>query len=208
MTSFPNSPKVARGAIVGIDVMNPLASIIVFQYNPETMRRTLAPQYVQAREGEMSAPRLEGPPRESITMAVEIDATDQLETASFPATKLGVHPTLAALEMLLYPKSSLVIANDVLAAFGVIEVISPPAPMTLLIWGAKRVVPVKLTSFVIDEQQYDPALNPVRAKVDLGLDVLTYRDLGLLSPGGALFMVHQVVKEAMAVIGSVTGPVP
>ena len=200
MTSFPGSPRVTRGAIIGIDPFNPLASIIIFQYNPETMRRTLAAQSVTSNRDQREAQRLKGPPKESITMSIEIDATDQLETASFPATKLGVHPTLAALEMLLYPKSALVIANEVLAAFGVIEVIPPEAPLTLLVWGVKRVVPVKLTSFTIEEQQYDPALNPIRAKADLGMDVLTYHDLGLLSPGGALFMAHQVVKEVMATI--------
>jgi len=200
MTSFPASPKVTRGAIVGIDVMNPLASTIMFQYNPDTMRRAISPNYLAVPEGRQGAPRLERPPTESITISVEIDAADQLETASFPATKLGVYPALSALEMLLYPKSSYVIANEVLAAFGVIEVIPPSAPLTLLVWGPKRVVPVKLTNFSIDEQQYDPQLNPVRAKVDLGMDVLTYKDLGLLHPGGALFMAHQVAKEAMAAL--------
>jgi hypothetical protein len=106
--------------------------------------------------------------------------------------------------MLLYPKSALVIANEVLAAAGIIEVIPPEAPLTLFIWGFKRVVPVRLTTFSITEEAFDTGLNPIRAKVNLGLRVLNYQDLGLQSVGGALFMAHQVIKEVMATIGGVS----
>jgi hypothetical protein len=62
------------------------------------------------------------------------------------------------------------------------------------------VLPVRLTTFSITEEAFDPNLNPIRAKVNLGLRVLNYQDLGLLSVGGALFMAHQVMKEVMATI--------
>ena len=115
---------------------------------------------------------------------------------------MGLYPALAALEMLLYPKSALTVANEVLARLGIIEVIPPEAPLTLLIWGLKRVLPVRLTQLTITEEAFDPTLNPIRAKVSLDLRVLTYQDLGLLSVGGALFMAHQVAKEAMATLSS------
>ena len=120
----------------------------------------------------------------------------------------GVAPALAALEMLVHPKSALAIANEVLAAVGVIEVIPPEAPLTLFVWGPKRVLPVKLNEFTITEQAFDPALNPILAKVRLSLGVLTYADVGLASAGGALSLANQVVKEAMATIAgaqAVTG---
>ena len=79
--------------------------------------------------------------------------------------------------MLVYPKSALVIANTVLMAVGTIEVIPPVAPLTIFVWGPKRAVPVKLTEFTITEEAHDAALNPIRAKVSLGLRVLTYNDL-------------------------------
>ena len=126
-----------------------------------------------------------------------------LKKAESSATQRGLYPALAALEMLLYPKSALVVANEVLARFGMIEVIPPEAPLTMLIWGLKRVLPVRLTQLTITEEAFDPALNPIRAKVSLDLRVLTYQDLGLLSAGGALFMAHQVAKETMATISSV-----
>jgi hypothetical protein len=203
MSGFPGSPQVQKGAIIGLDPFNPLASVIIFQYNPDTLTRTLTAQTVGGNADRGEALRLKGPPQETITLSVEIDAADQLESASFPATQLGVHPTLASLEMLLYPKSALVIANEVLQAVGVIEIIPPEAPLTLFIWGVKRVVPVRLTQFSITEEAFDTSLNPIRAKVNLGLRVLNYQDLGLPSVGGALFMAHQIIKEVMASIGGV-----
>jgi hypothetical protein len=203
MSTFPGSPRVQKGAIVGIDPLNPLASVIVFQYNPDSLARTLTAQTTgsdNADRGE--ALRLKGPPRETIKLDVEIDAADQLEQAREPATTSGLYHTLASLEMLLYPKSSLVLANEALAALGTIEVIAPEAPLTLFTWGAQRVLPVRLTDFTVTEEAFDPNLNPIRAKVGLGLRVLNYQDLGLASVGGALFMAHQIAKEAMAVAGS------
>jgi hypothetical protein len=204
MSTFPGSPQVQKGAIIGLDPFNPLASVIIFQYNPDKLTRTLTAQTVGGRPNTGEALRLTGPPQETITIEVDIDATDQLETAQFPATQLGIHPTLASLEMLLYPKSALVIANAVLQAAGVVEMIQPEAPLTLFIWGVKRILPVRLTQFSITEEAFDTSLNPIRAKVNLGLRVLNYNDLGLLSVGGALFMAHQVIKEVMATIGGVS----
>jgi hypothetical protein len=203
MSTFPGSPRLIKGAIIGIDPFNPLASIIVFQYNPDTLTRTLTAQTTGGNADQGEALRLKGPPTETIKLDVEIDATDQLEQAKEPATSMGIAPTLASLEMLLYPKSALVIANEVLAAVGVIEIIPPEAPLTLFIWGVKRVLPVRLTEFSITEEAFDTNLNPIRAKVSLGLRVLNYQDLGLLSVGGALFMAHQVIKEVMATIGGI-----
>jgi hypothetical protein len=200
MSTFPGSPKTQKGAIVGLDPFNPLASVIVFQYNPDTLTRTLTAQTVSGNAAQGEALRLKGPPQETITVNVEIDAADQLEKADGIATSMGLYPTLSSLEMLLYPKSALVIANEVLANVGVIEIIPPEAPLTLFIWGIKRVLPVRLTTFSITEEAFDPNLNPIRAKVNLGLRVLNYQDLGLLSVGGALFMAHQVMKEVMATI--------
>lgn len=207
MSSFPNSPKLTRGAIVGIDKFNPVASIIVFQYNPEEMKRTLVPQYAEEEKGYHGLSRLQGPPKESITMSVELDATDQLERAEATAQALGIHPALASLEMLLYPKSAYVIGNAVLALTGSIEIIPPASMLTLLVWGVKRVLPVRLKTFTVDEQHYDTQLNPIHATVSLELEVQSYTDLGLTSVGGAMFMAHQVVKEAMAVIGSINGSI-
>ncbi|HOE45816.1 hypothetical protein [Methanothrix soehngenii] len=203
MSDFPRSPRLLKGAIIGKDPANPLAIVVIFQYNPDTLTRTIQAQTTSSGEGGSSkneAMRLKGPPLESIKIDVEIDATDQLEQAMAPATSMGVHPALASLEMLLYPKSALVIVNEVLMRAGVIEIIPPEAPLTLFVWGPKRILPVRISSLNITEEAFDTDLNPIRAKVSLEMQVLTYHDLGLLSPGGSLFMVHQVIKETMATI--------
>ncbi|HBY59767.1 MAG TPA: hypothetical protein DEH78_08075 [Solibacterales bacterium] len=203
MSGFSGSPKVQRGAIVGLDPLNPVASIVIFQYNPHTLTRTIAPNAAGNAADAGEALRLKGPPSETINVEIEIDATDQLEKGSGTAVSMGLYPALSALEMLLYPKTALVIANEVLARAGIIEVIPPEAPLTLFVWGIKRVLPVRLTQLTITEEEFDTALNPIRAKVTLAMKVLSYQDLGLVSPGGALFMAHQVVKEVMATINGV-----
>lgn len=204
MTSFPNSPRVQKGALIGMDPFNPVASIIVFQYNPETLSRTLRARTTPPGGGGQTAPgeamRLAGPPEESFKLDVVLDAIDQMEKADPITAALGVHPQLASLEMLLYPKSVVVIANEVLMRAGVIEAIQPEAPLAILVWGLKRVLPVRLTGFSVTEEMFDPNLNPIRAKVSLDLNVLSYFDLGLVSPGGALFMAHQLVKEGLATL--------
>ena len=205
MATFSRAPRLRRGAIVGVDMFNPVASVILFQYNPHTLTRTLNAN----RVGNEGAPggqhmRLNGAPRETISLDVEIDATDQLEAEQPTAVQMGIYPQLSALEMLLYPKSSLVIANTALLAAGTIEVIPPVGPLTLFIWGPKRILPVILTDFSVTEEAHDPNLNPIRATVSLGLQVLTYNDLSLTHPGYYVFLAHQVVKETMATISSMS----
>ena len=203
MTTFPGSPRLQKGALVGIDPLNPLASVIIFQYNPDLLTRTLTAQTAGGESGGRSeVMRLKGPPIETIKLDVEIDATDQMEKGVAQVGEMGIYPQLAALEMLLYPKSILTIANTVLLAVGTIEVIPPEAPFTLFIWGAKRVLPVRLNSFSITEEAHDPSLNPLRAKASLELRVLSTSDFTITHPGYALFLAHQVVKETMAMIGS------
>ena len=198
MSSFPGSPRIIKGALIAIDPLNPLASVVVFQYNPDTMTRRLEARAV-SQEGERSeAMRLTGAPKETITLSIEIDATDQLEQANPLAATLGIHPTLAALETMLYPTVASVVANDILSVIGTIEIIPVDGPMILFVWGPARVLPVRLTSFSITEEAYDTLLNPQRAKVELSLTVLSYQDLSLLSPARALFMAHHISKQVLA----------
>jgi hypothetical protein len=198
MTTFPGSPRLLKGALVGIDPSNPLASVVVFQYNPDTLTRRLEARAVSQEGDRGEAMRLTGAPKETITLSIEIDAADQLEQGSRLAMTLGLNPTLAALEMMLYPKVATVIANDALTLAGTIEVIPIEGPLTLFVWGPSRVWPVRLTGFSITEEAHDSMLNPTRAKVELSLTVLNYHDLSLLSPARALFLAHHMAKEIMA----------
>jgi hypothetical protein len=200
MTTFPGSPRLIKGAIVTIDSLVPIPSVIVFQYNPDTMTRRLEARSTGGGDhsDRSEAFRLTGPPKETITLNVEVDATDQLEIGNPIAITSGVYPALSALEMLLYPASTRIIANTALAQAGVLEIIPPEAPMSLFVWGPQRVLPVRLTGFSITEEAYDPLLNPIRAKVDLSLQVLSYSDLKLTNAGYHLFMAYQIAKEVTA----------
>lgn len=196
MTESPISPAVRKGALVHADPFRPVPGVVVFGYNPETLTRTLAAR-TTGGEGGTGPLRLAGPPEETIKLSVEIDATDQLERGDPTTRAVGIAPALAALELLLYPASSVVIANEALARAGVVEILPVEAPLTLLVWGP-RTLPVRLTEFSVTEEAFDPTLNPIRAKVDLGLRVVSYHDTGLVSAAGALSMATQVAREVLA----------
>jgi hypothetical protein len=203
MSGLANSPRLIKGAIIGVDLFNPVASVVIFQYNPETVTRTLQPQGAADTGSRAEAMRLKGAPIETIKMDVEIDATDQLEQGDTNAGAMGIYPQLSALEMLVYPKTLQVVANTVLMALGTLEILPPIGPFTVLVWGLKRVVPVRVNDFTITEELHDAGLNPIRAKVSLGLRVLSYNDLSITNPGYYLFLAHQTAKEVMATIGSI-----
>jgi len=201
MSGFPGSPRLLKGAIVTIDPLAAVPSVTMFQYNPDTLTRSLQVQAAGAEGGERSDPlRLKGPPVETIRLEAEIDAADQLELpAQHPHTvQSGILPQLAALETLIYPKSSHLQENNRLAALGTLEIIPAEAPLTLFVWNKARILPVRLTEFSITEEAFDPALNPIRAKVSLGMRVLSVTDLGFSHRGGNLFMAFLAQKERLA----------
>jgi hypothetical protein len=209
MSGFPGSPRTLRGALVAVDPGSPLSRVVVFQYNPDTVTRELRPRAGgsgrQRETAAADAHRIWGAPVETVSMTVEVDATDQLETGDPVAAATGIAPQLAALEMLLHPSSALVIANSALLLAGTIEILPPEGPLTVLVWGPGRAVPVRVDGLTVTEQAFDPALFPTRASVELSLQVLTYSDLPVTDPGYALYLVHQVVRETMAATAAVTG---
>lgn len=207
MGSFPGSPRTLRGAIVAVDTASPLSRVVVFQYNPDTVTRTIGRRGApaEAQVGPADAHRVWGAPIETITMKIEVDAADQLASGDQAAAAAGIGPQLAALEMLLYPSSYQVITNASLLLDGTIEILPPEGPLTVLVWGASRVVPVQLETLTITEEAFDPTLNPIRATVDMSVQVLTYNDLTVTDPGYALFLVHQVLKETMAATATLAG---
>jgi hypothetical protein len=201
MTTFPNSPRLLKGGIVLIDPDTAaVRRIIVLQYNPDTLSRTLQPQAVKESGDRSEALRLTGPPVETIKLDAEIDATDQLE---FPeqnrsAVDFGIQPQLAALETMVYPASSQLLANNSMAQVGMLEILPMMSALPLFIWSKSRIVPVRITDFSVTEEAFDTALNPLRAKVSLGMRVLSVTDLGYDNKGGSLFMAYQQLKEQLA----------
>jgi hypothetical protein len=192
-----------KGAIIGIDAFNPVASVVLFQFNPEKVTRTFKPQTAGSEGSLFETQRLKGSPEETIKLDLLFDAAEELNQGDGITESLGLYPQLSALEMLIYPKSALVIANTVLLATGTIEVIPPTGPLTLFVWGPQRIVPVQLKELSIEEQTFDSKLNPITAKATVSMKVVSYNELSLVHPGYWIFLAHQLTKEVFATIGSV-----
>jgi hypothetical protein len=201
MSGFPNSPRLVKGGIVTMDPdTSAVQSIIALQYNPDSLSRTLQIQAVPGGQDgvRVDALRLRGPAVETIKIEAELDATDQLEQQDATAMQYGLQPQLAQLEMLVNPTVETLESDDSLANAGTLEIIPLEQPLTLFVWSKSRVVPVRLTDFSITEEAFDPNLNPIRAKVSLGLRVLNVDDLGFQHPGGRMFMTYLTNKEQLA----------
>jgi hypothetical protein len=200
VSAFPGSPRILKGGLVLLDP-NSFAvlpnGIILMQYNPDTLTRSLKIKGIEEGADRSEALRLTGPPTESIKLEAEIDATDQLEQQNASAMQYGIAPQLAALETIIYPSSATLQNNYSLSQQGTLEIMPMLAPISLFVWSAARIVPVRITEFSITEEAFDPALNPLRAKVSLGMNVLTIDDLFFTDKGGSLYMAYLRQKETL-----------
>lgn len=202
MNGFPGAPRVVRGGFVLLDPVTsrPLRTV-PFQFNPDSLTRTLQPQGIGPEPGDrLEAQRLKGPPHETYKFEAEFDAAEQLaEPEAHPVEdESGLFPVLAALESAFYPSVGQLLDEDRMAALGMIEVAPVEAPLTVLVLGRNRVVPVRITEFTVTEEAFDTSLNPIRAKVSLGARVLTVDDLGFRHKGGLLYLQHHQTRERFA----------
>lgn len=197
----PLAPHLLRGGIVQLDKPGKHPTrIIVLQYNPDTVTRTLQVKGVGENADRSEALRLRGPATETIKLDAELDATDQLELSDENpvVAKNGLGPALAALEGMVNPTSAQLRNVQQLAGEGRMEIAPMEVPLPLFVWGPNRVVPVRVTELSITEEAFDRRLNPTRAKVSLGLRVLSVDDLGYAHPGGGFFMTALGAREALA----------
>lgn len=210
MATVPQiSPRILKGGIALIEPeAGTVVRVIALQYNPETLSRTLQAQSVGA-EGtaeRSQALRLKGPPVESYKLDAEIDAVDQLDDGDRLVQQLGILPHLAALELLVYPTSAQIRDYHTAAGRGELQIAPIEAPLTLFIWSTSRVVPVRITDFTVNEEFFDTQLNPIRAKVSLGMRVLSVSDLGFDHRGGSLYLRYQKEKERLAALRPSASP--
>jgi hypothetical protein len=205
-TAFPGSPKLVRGGLVQLNpVTSTIVGVIVFQYNPDTVTRTLQPRGMTAEPGDrLEVLRLTGPPKETIKLDAELDAADQLgspsDAASAPVVENGLLPALAYLEGLITPSADQLMASDALFDQGTLEIAPVEAPLVVLVWSVKRVVPVLVSSMSITEEAFDSYLRPIRAKVSLELKVLTLNDLPSTHPGATLYLGYRRTAEQLAAL--------
>jgi len=208
MIGFPGSPNVKRAGIVVVDSTTlAVQRIIALQYNPDSFSRSLQVRATATEAGDrLDALRLTGPPVETLKLDAELDLTDQLE---FPdqnpnAVQYGLYPQLAAFETLIYPSSAQIQSDNTLAQNGTIEIAPMEAPLTLFVWSANRILPVRITEFSVTEEAFDTNLNPIRAKISLGMRVLSVNDLDFDHKGNSIYLAYQQRKETLA---GKTGPV-
>ena len=202
MSTFPNSPKLIKAGLVIVDAATArVLRIISLQYNSDSLTRSLTAQTAGGSDHDRVEPmRFKGPAVETFKLEADIDATDQLE---FPeqnpnAGQYGIQPQLALLESLVYPTASQLASVDSQASSGTLEIAPMLAPLVLFVWGKNRIVPVKVSDFSITEEAFDAALNPIRAKLNLGLRVMSTDDLGFGTKGGSLYMAYLQNKEKLA----------
>jgi hypothetical protein len=201
MSTFPRSPRLLKGGIVTLDPSSgAVLRVIALQYNPDSVSRSLQVQGAGDNGDQSEALRVKGPPVETIKIEIELDAADQLEFPERNATTVqsGLAPQLAALEIIVYPSTTRLEANNGLAGRGTLEVMPMESPLTLFVWSRNRVQPMRLTEMSITEDAFDVGLNPIRAKVSLGMRVLSVTDLGFAHRGGGLYMAFQRQKERLA----------
>ncbi len=201
MSGYSQSPRIVKGGIVLIDPQTAqVRRVIALQYNPEKLSRSLQVQGSGEGAERSEALRLKGPAIETFRLEADIDAADQLE---FPGQNrntvaAGIAPQLAVLESLINPTSGDLLAGKALAASGTLEIAPMESALALFVWGANRIAPVRVTEFSISEEAFDPALNPINAKVNLSLRVLSIDDLGFDHKGGGLFMAYLQSREKLA----------
>jgi hypothetical protein len=173
--------------------------VIALQYNPETLTRTLQVQGVGPESGpHVDQMRLKGPPIETFKMEAALDATDKMAVGDPLTADAGIQPHLAALETVVYPSSTQLQQANARARSGTLEIVPMDAPLVLFAWSKQRIVPVKITEFTITEEMFDSRLNPIRAKISLGLRVLTIDDVDFTSVGGSIYLAYQQRKEQLA----------
>jgi hypothetical protein len=201
MTGYPSSPRLVKGGLVLIDPKSAqVRRVIALQYNPDSLTRTLQSQQITEGADRSEALRLKGPAVETVRLEAEIDAADQLELPDQhkAAVQWGIAPQLAVLESLVNPTSGDLLTNRALVAAGTLEIAPMESPLPLFVWGANRIVPVRVTELSITEEAFDPTLNPIRAKVSLSLRVLSVDDLGFDHKGGSIFMAYLQARERLA----------
>jgi hypothetical protein len=196
--SLPGTmPPVAGGLILMDAAGRTLLRAIPFQYNPDTLSRTLTPRASKIEGGDrLEATRLTGPPMEVIKFDAEFDGVDRVGGQPRSADVAG---DLAALETIISPSVASIAAEAQQAMMGTLEILPAAGPLVLLVLGPRRVLPVRITDLAVVEEMFDPYLNPIRAKVGITLRVLTSDDLPPGSKGSALYLAVMGRREALAI---------
>ena len=199
MSFSPRTPRTLKGGLVLMDADGrSVLRTVAFQYNPDSLSRTLQPRIAQIDTGDrLEGLRLRGAPIETLKLDIELDATDRLESPDRNADTVenGLLAEMADLETIISPLAADLLAAERLASSGTLEILPLPSPLILLTLGPKRVLPVRITDFTIQEEAFDTKLNPIHVKISLGFRLLSSDDVTFGSKAAALFFAALQAKE-------------
>lgn len=197
--TIDNAPKLLKAALAVVDPdKGTVTTVIPFQFNPERLSRTIVARDIDPEGDPQQLVRLSGPPRETYTFEAILDATDALDAKDGEATENGISAQLAVLEQLIAPTKSQIIETDALADDGALELLPAPPALTLLVWNANRVNPARLRQLKTQEELFDANLNPLRARINMTIDILTTDDLGVGTKGGGVYLANLARQESLA----------
>jgi hypothetical protein len=194
-------PRFVKGGLVLIDPTTAaVIRVIELQYNPESISRVLQPEMTGGNTigGRAEPLQFTGPPIETIQLEFQFDALDQPASMEATPGSLGILPQLAALESAITPTTTQLEAAHQVSAAGAQETAPMRAPICVFVWGQRRVVPVRITAYNVIENEFDSKLNPTRAKVSLGLRVLSVADVGFESLAGRMYLQYLKTREEAA----------
>jgi len=218
-----------KGALIEYSgqFIGPIPNIVVFQFNPEQIARTIqitagggdagaGSDRAQRAQTERSASG--GPPTEEFTVTIALSAAEDLGSpgpfAGVTRT-FGIGPQIAALEKMVYPAGNKGLIGAAIDAIGSalsgggsggaeLPIPREALPKLLFIWGPTRVLPVAIKSMTITEQEYDNVLNATKAEVAIGLRVSNVPASDDLIAQGAL-LYTRTVKEVQVVASMARG---
>ncbi|KEF42620.1 MAG: hypothetical protein ER33_04985 [Cyanobium sp. CACIAM 14] len=203
-----------RGALIeyGTDLIGPIPNVVIFQFNPESLSRSLQipqrPTGATQREATQAGEKT----FEKISFKAHFSAANMLDEDKALARLFGIGPQLCALEKMVLPTSKLAgllgaaidAVGDALGLGGGGTAPAQPIPREqyprlLFIWGLTRILPVTIDSMTIAEQEYDAMLNPLRAEVDLQLSVIAIDQCSDDVLGKGALEYTTIAKEAQAI---------
>lgn len=200
-----------RGALIeyASDFLGPLPNVVIFQFNPETLTRTIEIPPRPTSGASRETTQAGEPSIEKITLKASFSAADEFGEDKVLARLFGVGTRLAALEKMVHPAGP--ISNLIGAAISAVgnalggdseprQVIPREKyPRILFVWGPWKVLPVVIESMSITEQQYDFVLNPVQAEVSITMAVNAIDKCSDDEIGKGALWYSNLAKEAQAI---------
>jgi hypothetical protein len=211
-----------KGALIeyGSDFLGPLPNVVVFQFNPLEVTRTIEVPPRPTGAGSRETSQAGEVPIEKLDLTASFSAADMLASNNVLARASGIASYLAALELMANTKAAegglLGAAIDAIGSLlsgGAADATQPipreSYPRLIFIWGLTRVLPVMVTSMKITETQFDFLLNPIEAEVEVGLTVIRPDPCAkdLVAEGASIYTATAKETLAVANLANVAGEI-